>query len=74
MRALLYVVPLAVGLVGLTAWVVASDLVLDLLDKADPVAGFAEALQEEVDAALARDAVWARDRVEFAQWDQEFKS
>lgn len=71
MRALLYVVPLAIGLTALTAWVVASDLVRDLLDKADPVAGFAEALQEETEAALAR-AEWASEHPHFARWEQEF--
>lgn len=61
------------GLVVATVYVVAGDLVRDLLDKADPMAAFTDALQEEVDELLAR-AEWLRDRPDFARWDQEMKS
>ncbi len=72
MRAWLYIVPLAIGLAALTVYVVAGDLVRDMLDKADPVAAFADELQADVDAALeVADPRW-RDRPDFSRWEREF--
>lgn len=74
MRALLYVVPLALGVAAFTAYVVAGDLLRMARGDVDPMAAFTDELQAEVDAALAAaDPRW-QDRPDFARWEQEFSS